>query len=324
MKYIIITSIFPLTKAVKAFAEKKDYITIVVGDNKTPEPYFVNDIRYLSVKTQSELGYELNKELPYNHYCRKNIGYIFAIREGAEVIIDSDDDNIPYPDWSFPDFEGKYEFMDLPGFVNIYEVFTDQNIWPRGLPLNEVRTGLFNYFHRFESCNVGIWQGLADGDPDVDAIYRLLSNCPCKFNKREPIVLSRGTITPFNSQNTAFRKELFPLLYLPGTVSFRFTDILRGYISQPIMWLYGYLLGVTKATVYQERNPHDLMKDFEQEIPMYLHSANIIDIVSKVISSEYSITENLYLSYEELFRRGIVEKHELTLVEAWIKDLKGC
>jgi len=109
--------------------------------------------------------------------------------------------------------------------VNIYNYYTDHKIWPRGLPLhfinktnrtNNIETG--NY-------NIGVWQGLADEDPDVDAIYRLTSDVVCNFKERPPLVLQPGTFTPFNTQNTANIKELFPLMYLPTYVNFRFTDI---------------------------------------------------------------------------------------------------
>ena len=59
------------------------------------------------------------------------------------------------------------------------------------------------------------------------------------------MVLGTGTMSPFNTQNTLIRKELFALLYLPTYVTFRFTDILRGLVAQPIMWAAGYALGFT-------------------------------------------------------------------------------
>lgn len=156
---------------------------------------------------------------------------------------------------------------------------------------------------------------------DVDAIYMLNSNEPCFFNTVNPIVLGEGTISPFNSQNTMFEKELFPLLYLPAFVTFRFTDILRILVAQPIMWLYNFNLGFTNATVVQKRNPHDNFKDFISEIPMYLNSEEIIKIVSQNISKSNTISENLFSAYEGLSRAAIVDKKELVLLAAWLKDL---
>lgn len=322
-KCIVITSIFEPTEAVIAFSKMPGYETIVVADKKTPANWHCDNIDYVSITRQEILDFELTRYLPYNHYCRKMIGYLKAIQNGADYIIDTDDDNIPKADWGFPEFEGPYDCIKKDqGFINIYQWYTKQKIWPRGLPLPLINT-------RFEvmdntaikECKVGIWQGLADEDPDVDAIYRLTDNTPCYFNERNPVVADRGTVSPFNSQNTIIRRELFHLLYLPTYVTFRFTDILRGLVAQPIMWLYGYQLGFTKASVVQKRNPHNFMKDFVSEIPMYEHGENIIEIVTNAISVTDAIENNLYNAYEALLKQGIVCKNEMKTLECWLKDI---
>lgn len=323
-KTIVINSIFNPTEAVIAFSKMEDYQLIVVGDKKTPNDWHCNNVDYISVKLQESFEFELSKVLPYNHYCRKMLGYIKAIKNGAEYIVDTDDDNIPKDNWTFPEFEQKYDCVtENKGFVNIYQLYTKEKIWARGLPLN-----LINKQFELEkdltvtNCKVGIWQGLADEDPDVDAIYRLTNDTPCYFAERAPVVLGIGTISPFNTQNTLIRKELFPLMYLPTYVTFRYTDILRGLVAQPIMWLYGYKLGFTNATVIQKRNPHDYMKDFISEIPMYETCEKVIELVNKVISSSVCIETNLYNAYKALLMENIVSDKEMVTLEAWLKDIK--
>lgn len=117
------------------------------------------------------------------------------------------------------------------------------------------------------------------------------------------------------------RKELFPLMYLPTYVTFRFTDILRGLVAQPIFWLYGYRLGFTEATVVQKRNPHDYMKDFISEIPMYEHTHRVIELVDGSISASESITTNLHKAYKSLLDEQIISPEEMITLEAWIEDL---
>jgi len=324
-KYIVITSIFNPTEAILKFSERDDYQLIVVGDKKTPQNWCCNDVDFMSIIEQESLKSELSKVLPYNHYCRKMLGYLKAIKNGAEYIVDTDDDNIPKKNWSFPDFDNKYDLMTKDkGFVNIYQLYTKDKIWPRGLPLKYINSQ-FNLEKELitSNCKVGIWQGLADEDPDVDAIYRLTNDTPCYFEEREPVVLGKGTISPFNTQNTIIRKELFPLMYLPTYVTFRYTDILRGLVAQPIMWLYGYQLGFINATVVQKRNPHDYMKDFISEIPMYETCEKVIELVSKVISSSVDIETNLYNAYNALLVENIVSEKEMVTLEAWLKDLKN-
>jgi hypothetical protein len=323
-KSIVITSIFHPSEAVKAFAEMEDYQLIVVGDKKTPENWHCSNVDFFSVDMQDHSDYALAKVLPYNHYCRKMLGYLRAISQGADMIIDTDDDNIPKSNWDFPAFDGIYECTEADkGFINIYQRFSDQKIWPRGLPLQLIGTDfdLKKPLNK-EACKVGIWQGLADEDPDVDAIYRLTSDSPCFFIDRDPVVLKNGTLCPFNTQNTIIKKELFPLLYLPSYVTFRFTDILRGLVAQPIMWLHDFSLGFTGATVVQKRNPHDYMQDFLSEIPMYQHTESVIETVSAAISGNESIASNLFLAYAALNKKNIVNDMEMKILEAWLEDLK--
>lgn len=323
-KYIVITSIFEPTESIIKFSKLSDFKLIIVGDKKSPKKWECSNTTFLSINDQESMNSNLAKILPYNHYCRKMMGYLYAIKNGATVIIDTDDDNIPKPNWDFPDFNGN--FASIPsslGFINIYNYYTEHKIWPRGLPLNLIKK--INKNDNLENGNykIGVWQGLADGDADVDAIYRLTSDLPCNFFERSPLVLQQGTFSPFNTQNTAIIKELFPLLYLPTYVSFRFTDILRGIVAQPIMWAAGYKLGFTNATVIQKRNPHDYFEDFVSEIPMYLHIEKVAELVLKISRSNCSVVENLYNSYQELEKVKIVTIDELKTLDAWLLDISN-
>jgi hypothetical protein len=322
---VIITTINRPSQAVQLFSAIGDVNLTVVGDKKTPSDWAHSGATYLSTEAQQSLGYAICSLLPYNHYARKNIGYVHAIKSGAEVIVDTDDDNLPMEGWSFPSFVGNFACTARNlGFVNVYRHFTEQHIWPRGFPLELVTPANLSFTTNAtaQDVKVGVWQGLADGDPDVDAIYRLVLNDPCIFDDRAPIVLSSGTLCPFNSQNTAFTKAMFPLLYLPSFVSFRFTDILRGLVAQPIMWLSGHLLGFSKATVVQERNPHDYMKDFASEIPCFLHPQEVIEIVSAHTTSSSTVGDNLYRAYDGLSRKGIVDAREMELISQWLRDIE--
>lgn len=325
---VVITSIYPPSQAVKDFARLPNWRCIVIGDRKSPSDWAHPEVDYYSLESQLQLPYKLATLLPTDHYARKNLGYLLVASRGARYVLDTDDDNLPYPNWSHPAFEGTFACTRInEGFVNTYSHFTNQFIWPRGLPLQEIhRKQDWREHLQLKPARIGIWQGLADGDPDVDAIYRLTRGEPCTFDDAPPVVLDVGTCCPFNSQNTVIRHELFALLYLPSHVSFRFTDILRGLIAQPLMWRHGYRLGFSKANVVQERNPHDYFVDFKQELPCYLHTHEIIEKVDAAISRSASLSEQLYLAYEALIAPGIVRAEEMSLLQAWLDDLYdvGC
>lgn len=325
---VIVTTIQSPTEALRHFSRLKGWRLLVVGDRKTPADWSLPGADFLSAEDQQALAYRTPRSLPWNHYARKTAGYLAAIASGAQRILDSDDDNRPVTDGSLPAFDAAYPCTaENLGFVNLYPLFSDPTCpaWPRGFPLDRIRDAAARPAAeqlREASVRVGIWQGLVDGEPDVDAIYRLTRNRPVRFRSRPPVVLGAGTLSPFNSQNTVFRRETFPLLYLPAFVPFRYTDILRGWVAQPILWAAGYRLGFTAATVVQERNPHDLMADFASEIPGYLQAAKVTACVQEVVRADRGMLANLEAAYLALHRRGLVSAEECRLVAHWRADLK--
>ncbi|MDX6451504.1 MAG: hypothetical protein QOH16_1553 [Gaiellaceae bacterium] len=319
-RFIVITSIFEPSEAVRRFGELAGWRLVVVGDRKSPPTWSWPGVEYLSPEQQPGLGYRLSEALPWNHYARKMLGYLWALERGATVIVDTDDDNLPKSDWSFPPFDGNFAEAAGPRFYNAYRRFTDAFIWPRGYPLRLLKDDSQPAL-TVGPQQVGVWQGLADGDPDVDAIYRLVVGEPLTFSNEEPVVLGPGTVCPFNSQNTSFRPEVFALMYLPAFVTFRFTDILRSLVAQPILWAAGYRVGFVSATVTQERNAHDLLEDFGSEVPMYLQTERVVDLASSVVSANRSVEENLRVVYGALAEEGIVENAELDLLDVWLGDL---
>ena len=50
-------------------------------------------IIYLSAKDQELIDLPFVKSVPWNNFGRKNIGFLYAISQGADTIYDFDDDN---------------------------------------------------------------------------------------------------------------------------------------------------------------------------------------------------------------------------------------
>ncbi|MGV7222864.1 MAG: STELLO glycosyltransferase family protein [Nitrospinales bacterium] len=325
-KYIVITTINPKSEGIGRFESFDDWKIVLVGDKKSQTIKSSGNLIFLSIEDQKDLGYKFFELCPYNHYARKNLGYLYAIEQGAEVIYDTDDDNIPYEHWSVPKFVCNSQYLSNKRFVNAYKYFSKELIWPRGYPLDEIHSEAFSHVTENESVDVGVWQGLADDDPDVDALYRLIISPSMqksiKFERKEPIFLNRSQYCPFNSQNTLWNKELFPLLYLPATVSFRFTDILRGYLAQRCMWEKELYLGFCSATVYQRRNEHNLMKDFKDEIECYINTKSIVNLIDSIDLNQ-NLCDSLLKLYSELALSGYVKESEVTILKAWIEDFNN-
>ena len=307
------------------FASIPGWHCIVVGDKKTPSAQAFDhpNITFIPYDEQKALGFQIEERLPVNHYSRKNLGYLYAIKHGATVIAESDDDNIPYDHWGDtipPAFSIKaYDTIQSPRFCNVYKLMSDETIWPRGFPLDFINKRQDIQYKRETFDKICIWQGLADRDPDVDAIYRLIfKNDQIVFARPEhPLVLGQNVYCPFNSQNTVWAQMAFIYLYLPCFVSFRFTDILRGYVAQKGIWALNGRLGFDGATVYQERNRHDLMKDFRDEIECYLNVNGVVSALDlcELTGDPFSDIVDIYST---LNRYDFVQAREVECVRSWV------
>ena len=329
-KALVITTIassnnFILKKYAK-ISLKENINFIVVGDKKSPSKFSLKGADYFSLEKQRSLNFNLSKILPINHYSRKNLGYLIAMNKNPETIIETDDDNIPLKDFFSKKkiIKQKTYILKNAGWVNVYKFFTKKHIWPRGFALEELNHPLTKNL-KLSKTKSPIQQGLADKNPDVDAIYRLTSSLPIKFNSSKNISLGAGSICPFNSQNTTWLREAYPLMYLPSFCSFRMTDIWRSFIAQRIAWSCGWSILFHNSTVIQERNKHNLMKDFEDEISGYKNNLKLMNhlIKLKLKPGIKSIKYNMILCYRELIRINLIDKKELKLLNAWFLDLKS-
>lgn len=325
---VVITTISGPNEVLRTYADgclKHGMGLIVIGDRKSPANFELPGCRYLSIDEQLKLDFSLPRMLRENHYGRKNIGYLLAMRRGVEVIIETDDDNFPKEHFWRERATGKEALaLNSKGWINVYRLFSERNIWPRGFPLEQLprkMPGRQELETDYVVCP--IQQGLCDGNPDVDAVYRLVMELPVEFEPSENVALGHGSWCPFNSQNTTWFKECFPLLYLPSYCSFRMTDIWRSFVAQRVAWTCGWHILFHKATVFQDRNTHDLLKDFEDEIPGYLGNARICRELEDLNLKEgrEHIVQNLVRCYEMLVAQKHVDTRELDLLDCWVKDL---
>ncbi len=296
---------------------------IVIGDTKSPSSFNLEGCDFWSVDKQLTLPFELAKITPTKHYSRKNLGYLIAIKNGAEEIVETDDDNIPREEfWKAKQKEAKGHYFEDAGWVNIYHYFTEKMIWARGYPLEELQKKQIPAGAE-KTVVSPIQQGLADENPDVDAVYRLTYPLPLSFEIKTRLLLGKNAWSPFNSQNTYWYKEAFPLLYLPSFCSFRMTDIWRSYVAQRISWECGWSILYHEPTVWQERNEHNLMKDFEDEIPGYSNNFRICKELQALPLKKgvENIAENMISCYQKLVDIEVIGKEEMGLLKAWLSDI---
>ncbi|KAG0036009.1 hypothetical protein BGZ82_004832 [Podila clonocystis] len=268
-------------------------------------------MRWTSCATSKDGTYGIVEVIPYRAYTRKNIGYLWAIQQGATKVFDTDDDNLPTGNDIIlePPTRGVvgYRSDNTTGkSVNIYSHFGRPDIWPRGFPLEEIDIRRpVSYIPEYESLPeqardvlappMMIQQGLADLDPDVDAIFRLTQGQDlkrAKFCKRSPSIrLSPGTFCPFNSQR--------------------------------LLWDVNGSLGFTKPTVDQIRNAHNYLDDYKDELQIYSETSKFVDFLSSWNSSSTNLETRIVDLMKGMAENKFIGDADVDLAKRWVKDLQS-
>jgi hypothetical protein len=293
---------------------------IIAGDTKSPPDFRLEGCEYLSIDEQVRRFPELCAVLPTRHYARKNTAYLAAMKQGAELIQETDDDNLPYDSFfdRVPESLAVQAIESASPWYNVYREYDGTGSWPRGFPLEYTQAAQAAKSRIQTGVRGFILQGLADENPDVDAVYRLTRPLPLSFRQGPPCMLMPGAWCPFNSQNTIFRRRAFPLLYLPSFCSFRMTDIWRSFVAQRCLWEWGEGVVFHAATVRQERNEHDLLRDFAEEVPGYLANDRIRRLLDDLSLRSSDARENVRACYEALVAAEILPAKEMEILRRWL------
>jgi hypothetical protein len=223
--------------------------------------------------------------VPYNTDNRRNVGYLMALADGAEMIISIDDDNFCDPRGDFVGqhvaaLTGRSEtscsLSSDTGWANVMEFLDyepDVEAWARGFPY--YAKGPVHYQMEPASAGdpVAVHAGLWTRDPDVDAVTRLALSPLVRAAKQETVTwLSRQTWMPINTQNTSLTREAMQAYYYIrmgypfGDLRLdRFGDILSGYFVQACAKAGGEVVSFGSPIVDHRRTKHDLLKDLGQE-----------------------------------------------------------
>ena len=98
--WAVSTTIFEPSEAVRRLLYT-DLCVVIVGDLDKPASYQIpssladeKKIVFLDAEEQRAIGSAFVSRMPWHHFGRKNVGYLFAIGCGAKSIWDFDDDNL--------------------------------------------------------------------------------------------------------------------------------------------------------------------------------------------------------------------------------------
>ncbi len=283
---------------------------VIVGDRKTPPetgPFledlgrrYAAQITYLDVSAQQALlrrWPSLDLTLRYNSIQRRNVGYLQAALDGAEVIVAVDDDNFVTEE----DYVGAHlavgREVSVPvvrhasGWWNVCQRLQcdpPRHFYHRGYPKSRQNWNHEGHEVERQTVRVAVNAGLWLKNPDVDATTNIEE--PVNVVGMEPLAgsrasaLAKGTWCPFNSQNTAFDIKTLPAMYLivmhdyyRGYRIGRLDDIWMSYFLRAIADRQGESVLYGPPLVVQDRNPHNFTRDLAEELGGYLLTEKLVE-----------------------------------------------
>jgi hypothetical protein len=228
------------------------------------------------------------------------MGLLWAKDMGADVVAVVDDDNIPLEGWGQDLMVGKEVEVNhfetsLPAFDPVGAT-NHPNLWHRGFPLQLLSKRDYSKMSR-KRVTVDVQADFWNGDPDIDAICRMEHAPECTFDPQR-FPMASNKMGPFNSQNTFLSGECLKDYFLFPHVG-RMDDIWAAYYLQAkgarVIW--------AKASVYQDRNVHDLVRDMKQEYCGYENNLKIVEELVKDPESIQSYLPGRSIRAFELYRR---------------------
>nr|CAD62189.1 Ata16 protein [Saccharothrix mutabilis subsp. capreolus] len=318
----------------------------VIPDRNTPPGLFAAcerqrnrglDVVCPTVEEQQELLDSLGAPelIPYASDNRRNVGYLLAWLQEAEVVISMDDDNLPRD----PDFVRRHQVVrqgmrvqpvttSATGWFNNCALLKTEpvDVFPRGFPLRHRATYDETALTTTrQPADVRVNAGLWLGDPDVDAITRVAVRPEVTAHAGGNAVLGRGTWCPVNSQNTALHRDALPAYYflrmgqrVGGGVMERFGDIFSGYFLQACAQHLGHAVRFGDPLVDHPRNEHDLLDDLTKELPAVRLLDDLLDWLR-----ECPLEGGDYFTAYEALSHGLQDFAEEASGPAWTADARA-
>ncbi|KAL3939578.1 MAG: hypothetical protein SGBAC_005725 [Bacillariaceae sp.] len=359
-KWGVVTTIFNATEAISRVSNLPEWCLVVVADTKTPVD-FMEQLKALGGSTGSTFFFSVKSQkeweklegsiggfvrlMPWRHFGRKNLGYLFAILHGAEYFFDFDDDNFIKLD------ETTGEPVEiLPSTTTLDNVtvavlgptaFNHHPMmkpsipapsWARGFPLEDIQDEATEGHAAFEqsmpfvskSSSIGVIQFLADGNPDVDANHRLTRPLPMTFDNSKDatnVLVPKHAYSPYNAQASIHTQPAFWATLLPTTVPGRVSDIWRSYFAQCIFADSNLRLVFAPPKIEQIRNAHNILGDLAAENDLYTKSGKLIDFLSSWDSDHLHFPERVEQLWIDLYERSYIEIDDVVAMQKWLEAL---
>ncbi len=310
MKTVLVTTTIFVPEVLRKYRELgPDVRFVVVGDRKSPHREILDLLNnlggyvYLTPEEQNERYPALSETIGWDSIQRRNIGFLEAAKLEPDLILSIDDDNIPQGDY-FRElervFQPHYGYVADGPWFNIGDLATDRFTY-RGFPKDTDSVASFGM--NGKAHEIGVVNGLIYGDPDIGALERIDRNpmvAAYSMEAQHGIALDPArTWSPINSQNTAWRAELAPLMFCLPRVG-RADDIWGSYIAQTVLAGTGLHTFFGRPFVKQERNPQDVMRNLADERHLVAQTPRLTEYLRSLEVPEGTVLERLRYVLEAL------------------------
>ena len=285
-----------------AESEFSDVSFVVAGDTNS-KPFdtsgFKCRIEYLEPKDQERFA--VSETIGWKTPRRRPAAWLRAIELEPDYILSIDDDNIPPDDY----FATWHRVLTTPvGRVAAAKTGVSEPQWynylassdapieiyPRGFPLAfRTRTAveITAAPEAIKPAAIGLWQGISLGDPDIDAMTRLVwpARTPLASIGEKNYCL-RDIWSPYNMQNTAYAPSLFGLPILWPHAG-RFDDIYASFVFQKFLFNTSRYAYVGDPINRQDRGVRDTLRlDFPEEVEGYAVGHEVWRVISEISETD--------------------------------------
>lgn len=316
----------------------EDDVIIVAGDLKSPHIEIADLVRGLRNSYGVHAEYRApdrqkkwasSEVIGWNCIQRRNIALLEALSFDPKFILTIDDDNAP----AIVDPLQVEDYLIVLGKDVTSSVVTSRSGWAnpgdicvprvthRGLPMRQ-RHNFSTLTWRVERSQIGVAEMMVLGDPDIDAVERIVVQ-PNVTHIQDELALAAGTWAPFNSQAVIYRAKLAPLMMVwPGVG--RYDDIWASYLARCVMDSYD--LGVLYGTpaVRQDRNEHNLLHDLQLEMMGMTWTDDLVRVLRNVKFDERhdTLMKRLTWVYRTLDEEcGFLPEQTKNSFITWLEDL---
>jgi len=313
-----------------------EVIFVIAGDTSS-KPFdtkkFKCKVEYLSPKDQERFA--ISKLIGWRSQRRRNTALLRAVELDPDFILTIDDDNIPPKDY----FDKWYKILtEKATKVAVPTVKVKHAHWHnylktangpiemyvRGFPMPflwQNATAVKKAKKPIDPKQIGIFQGISLGDPDIDGRTRLV------YPKRLPLTSVReknyclkNIWSPYNTQNTVLARALFPVAFMWPFAS-RMDDIFASFMWQKVLFNNNMYAHVGDAVNKQDRGIHKTRNvykdDFLEELEGHVHGHEVWAAINEINEKDpIKFVEKLAKSKNEILKR-----HK-PYFEAHLKDIR--